>query len=92
MSENTNMDTKESPNATSAVMEFKLPKSEIDMQLKVGELGRMSIPVEVIAESAESYTMRKRGSVKAEGTFHKESLGEMRERMVKGQIEEGVEE
>ena len=79
----TNMDIKKNPTATVPVMEFSVPVSEIDMSLKVGQRGRLDIPVEIIAVNDGMVTFRKTDAVNAQGTFHDETVNEMRSRLLK---------
>lgn len=80
-SQNINMDINKNPDAASPVLEFTLPKHEIGADLKVGDLGQVVIPVEVIAFGTESITFRKAKAAKTEGSFRSESLDDMRNRM-----------
>lgn len=81
MAKQTNMDTKANPTATTPIMEFMVPVSELDMELKEGERGKLLVPVEVVAVSDGMVTFRKMSSITAEGTFRKETLNEMRTRL-----------
>ena len=78
----TNMDIKKNPTATVPVMEFSVPISEIDMSLKVGQRGKLDIPVEIIAVNDGMVTFRKTDSVTASGTFHDETVNELRTRLL----------
>lgn len=78
----TNMDIKKNPTATVPVMEFMVPVSEIDMSLKEGQRGTLSIPVEIIAVGDGMVTFRKTDSITASGTFHDETVNEMRGRLL----------
>lgn len=82
MAKQTNMDTKANPTATTPIMEFMVPVSELDMELKTGERGKLLIPVEVVALSDGMVTFRKMNSITAEGTFRKETTNEMRTRLL----------
>lgn len=89
MAKQTNMDTHRNPNATTPVMEFMVPISEIDMELSAGERGKLLIPVEVVAVSDGMVTFRKMDSMTAQGTFRQETANEMRDRLLKDEpIEE----
>jgi hypothetical protein len=89
----TNMDIKKNPNATVPVMEFMIPISEFDMEVKAGERGKIILPIEVVAVNDGMITFRKMDSITAHGTFHKETVNEMRERLMKDEpIEEDGEE
>ena len=77
----TNMDIRKNPDATAPVLEFSLPKHEIDTDLAVGEFGEVILPVEVVAVSGSMVTFRKTKSARADATFHDESLTQMRDRM-----------
>jgi len=80
-----NMDPQNKPDAKVPVFEFKVPKSEIDADLKVGDLGKLLIPVEVVADSDDSYTFRKKKLITVEGTFRPETVNEMRDRLIEKQ-------
>ena len=82
----TNMNTRENPNATEPVMEFSLPSGEVDAELEVGEFGSIIVPVEVISKAKGKYTFRKTSSARTEGGFRKESLPDMKKRI--GVVEE----
>jgi len=60
---------------------FIVSKSELAMDLEIGETGTLMIPVEVMSIDKESYTMRKFGQIKAEGSFKPESVKEMRRKI-----------
>ena len=62
------------------IIEFELPKSEVDAAVNVGEFGKISIPVEVI-EVGDKIKFRKNGKASAEDMFKPEPLNDMRERM-----------
>ena len=81
----TNMDTKANPSATTPIMEFMVPKAEIDMELAQGERGKLLIPVEVVAISDGMVTFRKMDNLTAQGTFRRETTNEMRDRLIKDQ-------
>lgn len=85
MAKQTNMDIRKNPTATVPIMEFMIPVSEIDMSLKEGQRGTLRIPVEIVAVSDGMVTFRKSDSISAEGTFHDETVNEMRDRLVKDQ-------
>ena len=85
MPKQTNMDTKNNPTATVPIMEFMVPVSELDMELKEGERGKLLIPVEVVALSDGMVTFRKMKSITAEGTFRRETTNEMRERLLEAE-------
>lgn len=85
MPKQTNMDTKKNPTATVPVMEFMVPVSELDMELKAGERGKLLIPVEVVAVNDGMVTFRKMKSITAEGTFRRETTNEMRERLLEAE-------
>lgn len=84
----TNMDTRKNPEATVPVMEFRLPFGEIDMELEVGELGQIVVPVEVISKADGSYTFRKTGKAASDGNFRPEALTDMRKRLLAKQKDE----
>lgn len=82
---NINMNSKQFPNATAPILEFVLPKHEIGQDLKVGQLGEVTIPVEVVAISEDTISFRKAKAAKAT-TFKDESLDDMRNRI--GEVKE----
>ena len=82
MAKQTNMDVRRNPSATTPIMEFMVPVSEIDMDLKVGERGNLRIPVEIVAVSDGMVTFRKVNSITSEGTFRPETTNEMRSRLL----------
>lgn len=88
MAKQTNMDTKANPTATTPIMEFMVPISELDMELSEGERGKLLIPVEVVAVNDGMVTFRKMKSITAEGTFRRETTNEMRERLLNEPIKE----
>jgi len=61
--------------------EFHIAKSELDMDLDIGETGMVMVPVEVIAIDKETYLLRKNGKIEAEGSFKPETVKDMRERI-----------
>lgn len=87
---NTNMDIKKNPNATTPVFEFTLPTNELEADMEVGEVGEVIVPVEVIQKSSSSITFRKLRSARAEKSFRKESLSDMRSRI--GVVEDPMNE
>lgn len=60
---------------------FIVSKSELEMDLDIGETGVLMIPVEVMAIDKDTYTMRKYAKIKAEGDFKPESVKDMRKRI-----------
>ena len=85
MPKQTNMDIRKNPTATVPIMEFMVPISEMDMELKEGERGQLNVPVEVVSISDGMVTFRKMDSITAEGTFHRETTNEMRDRLLRDQ-------
>jgi len=63
------------------INEFYVSKSELDMDLDIGETGKLMIPVEVIAIDKENYLVRKAGKIEAEGSFAPETVKDMRSRI-----------
>lgn len=61
--------------------QFNVAKSELDMDLEIGETGIVMIPVEVMAIDKENYTLRKAGKITAEGDFKPESVSSMRKKI-----------
>jgi hypothetical protein len=80
------MDINKNKTATTPVFEFSIPRSEVDVDLAVGEFGEICVPVEVVAVGKDDITFRKRGKAEAEGSFHQEPLEKMRERI--GEVED----
>lgn len=85
MPKQTNMDVRKNPMATVPIMEFMVPVSELDMELKEGERGKLLIPVEVVALGDGMVTFRKMKSITAAGTFRRETTNEMRERLLEAE-------
>lgn len=83
MAKQTNMDIRNNPSATVPIMEFMVPVSEFDMDIKKGQRGRLDIPVEIVDVSDGMVTFRKTDSISAPGTFHDETVNEMRSRLQK---------
>lgn len=81
----TNMDTKNNDEVTVPVLEFRLPKSEFDSPLQVGDNGHVIIPVNILEVSDGMVTLRKNGPVKTL-EFKEETVESMRERM--GEVED----
>lgn len=81
----TNMDTKKNQEATEPVLEFRLPKSEVDSPVAVGDNGHVIIPVNVLDMSDGMITFRKNGPVKCLD-FKEETIESMRERI--GEVED----
>lgn len=79
----TNMDINKNPKATVPVFEFRVPISEVDMVLEVGDLGKLVVPVEVISKADGTYTFRKTEAVEADGNFRPEDLSDVRKRLLK---------
>lgn len=79
---NTNMDNKKNPNATTPILEFTLPKNECDVDAQTGDHGEIRLKVEIIAETPDSFTFRKKDKAVAEGNFRPEGAKEMRERLI----------
>ena len=88
---NMNMDPQDRSNSTTVVSEFQLPVSEVDAQLKVGERGKLVLPVEVVAVTDGSITFRKVKSATIEGGFRPETLDDMKMR-IKDQQEDDTDE
>lgn len=80
----TNMDIKNNKEATAPIMEFMLPKSEVDADLKVGQHGKITIDVEVISIGDGMISFRKESNAVA-GRFSEETIPEMRGRIIKKQ-------
>lgn len=62
--------------------EFSIPESEIDASLEVGDFGKVVIPVEVIGRIEGRIVFRKHQKAVPEGNFRKESVQEMRGRLL----------
>ena len=88
---NMNMSPSDNKDTTTVVSEFQLPVSEIDAQLKVGERGKLVLPVEVVAVTDGSITFRKIKSATIEGGFRPETLDDMKLR-IQDQQEEDTDE
>lgn len=65
---------------------FIVSKSELEMDLEIGETGIIMIPVEVMSIDKENYTFRKAGKITPEGEFKPETVKDMRKRV--GVVEE----
>lgn len=66
--------------------EFYVSKSELEMDLDIGDTGILMIPVEVITIDKETYLVRKAGKITAEGDFKAETTEQMRDKI--GIVEE----
>lgn len=77
MSKQTKMDGSDSP-----LMEFNIPESEIDAPVEIGDIGTIVVPVVVVASNDGMVTFRKTNTVSIEGGFRKETLDEMRKRII----------
>jgi len=60
---------------------FIVSKSELDIDLEIGETGIIMIPVEVVSIDKENYTLRKHGRITPEGDFKSETVKDMRKRI-----------
>lgn len=87
MSKQTQMKGKDTPE-----MEFLLSESEVDAPLKVGDVGSISIPVVIVAINDGMVTFRKTDNISIEGGFRKETLDEMRQRIISEQDEKPKED
>lgn len=84
----TNMDPSNKPNATVPVLEFLIPKSEIDGELKKDSYGRLNLYVRVVDDTGDRYMFRKEGDASQESTFHDETVNDLRDRIKReGKIE-----
>jgi len=63
MSSHTNMDNKNNPTSTVPEFEFTLPMTEIDEPGQVGDIGNITIPIEIVEVTQDSMTFRKRSHV-----------------------------
>ena|SRR3990172_6162752 len=77
----TNMDIRKNPDATVPIFEFTLPKSEVDADMRVGQVGEVRIPVEVVSIVDSAVTFRKTGTASTEITFREPTVNEMRSTM-----------
>jgi len=84
------MDINKNKDAVTPVFEFSIPRSEVDVDIAVGEFGEVCIPVEVVEVGKDTITFRKRGKAEAEGSFHQEPLEVMKERI--GEVEDEEED
>jgi hypothetical protein len=60
---------------------FTVSKSELEMDLEIGETGTLMVPVEVVSIDKENYFVRKIGKITPEGEFKPETVKDMRERI-----------
>ena len=60
---------------------FTVSKSELEMDLEIGETGTLMVPVEVMSIDRENYTVRKVGKITPEGEFKPETVKDMRKRI-----------
>lgn len=81
----TNLDLMNNKDKTVPVLEMRIPISELDIELDVGDTGTLLIPVQVVDISDKMATFRKVGKIAAEN-FAKESLDELRKKI--GVVEE----
>lgn len=62
-------------------LQYRVSKSELDMNLEIGQTGTIMVPVEVIAIDKEDYVFQKTGRVTPEGEFKPESVKDMRKKI-----------
>jgi len=67
--------------------QFNMSESEVDQELKVGEIGTITIPVVVVSIEKGQVTFRKAAKAHVDAGFRKETLDEMRERIIDEQEE-----
>lgn len=61
--------------------EFTLPLAEIDTNLNLGEVGSISIPVEVMEVLRDFVTFRKRGRATTQMEFQEPTLKDMEDEL-----------
>jgi hypothetical protein len=67
--------------------EFMVPESEVDSEVTVGDVGHIIVPVVVVSRNDGMICFRKTNNVKPEGGFRKETIDEMRKRIMDEQEE-----
>ena len=81
MADDINMDTNKKKEKEGPQLEFTLPANELLDQFRVGEIGRITIPVEVIQAKDGSVTFRKRGEAQTDGSFSQTTAAEMKKNL-----------
>lgn len=71
----------------STLEEFNMSESEVDQPLKVGDIGTITIPVVVVSVEKGQVRFRKTNTANVDSGFRKETLDEMRNRIVDEQEE-----
>ncbi len=76
---NTNMDLNKKKMKDGPALEFTLQLNELLDQFRVGETGKIVIPVEITQVDKESVSFRKNGEAEVLGNMRSKTLSEMRE-------------
>lgn len=71
----------------SSLEEFNMSESEVDQELEVGDIGTITIPVVVVSKEKGQVTFRKTDKANVDSGFRKETLDEMRKRIIDEQEE-----
>lgn len=67
--------------------EFDMSMSEVDRELEVGDIGTITIPVVVVSKGEGKVRFRKTDTANVDSGFRKETLDEMRKRIIEEQEE-----
>lgn len=62
--------------------EFNLSESEVDQDIQVGDIGTITIPVVVVSREKGQVRFRKTDTANVDSGFRKETLDEMRKRII----------
>ncbi len=68
-------------------LEFSIPAHEVDKDVKVGDVGVVTIPVVIVSNENEVVTFRKTKNLQIEGGFRAETTKELRNRILDEQDE-----
>lgn len=60
---------------------FIVAKNELETDLDIGQTGILMVPVKLISIDEDTFTFRKDGQIKPEGTFKEETVKDMRKRI-----------
>lgn len=66
----------------STLAEFNMSESEVDQDLQVGDIGTITIPVVVVSKANGQVRFRKTDTANVDSGFRKETLDEMRKRII----------
>lgn len=66
----------------SSLEEFNMSESEVDRELEIGDIGTITIPVVVVSKDKGQVRFRKTDTANVDSGFRKETLDEMRKRII----------